>query len=139
MENDATEQVREALKQWVSLDDQSRELQARQRELRQQKQALSETILGFMRDNHVDNFALEGNSTGSISRSVRTSRPPLRREQIRTQLLIQFADQPQRVAEVLRAIEGVSEGDDMMSAGGTVRELLTRRVPKQKVTMNASL
>jgi len=88
-----------------------------------------------MRDNHVDNFNLEGNGLGTISRSMRTSRPPLRREFIRTQLLIQFADQPQRVAEVLRTIEGVSEGAEDMSVGGTQRELLSRRIPKTKMNM----
>jgi hypothetical protein len=88
-----------------------------------------------MRDNQVDNFNLEGNGLGTISRSMRTSRPPLRREFIRTQLLIQFADQPQRVAEVLRTIEGVPEGAEDMSVGGTQRELLSRRIPKTKVNM----
>jgi hypothetical protein len=63
------------------------------------------------------------------------SKPPLRRETIRTQLLLQFADQPQRVAEALRAIEGISEGAEDMSAGGTVRELLVRRLPREKKTM----
>jgi hypothetical protein len=87
-----------------------------------------------MRDNQVDNFTLEGNGLGTISRTIRTSRPPLRRELIRTQLLLQFADQPQRVAEALRAIEGIPEGDDM-SVGGTQRELLSRRVPKTKVNV----
>ena len=45
------------------------------------------------------------------------------------QLLLQFADQPQRVAEALRAIEGIPQGEDM-SLGGTQRELLSRRIPK---------
>jgi hypothetical protein len=50
-------------------------------------------------------------------------------------LLLQFADQPQRVAEALRAIEGIQEGDDM-STGGTVKELLTRRLPRsQHITL----
>jgi len=88
-----------------------------------------------MKDNQVDNFALEGNGVGNISRSVRTSRPPLRRDLIRTQLLLQFADQPQRVAEVLRAIEGIPEGAEDMSVGGTQRELLVRRLPREKKTI----
>ena len=83
----------------------------------------------------VVNFSLEGNGLGNISRSIRTSRPALRRNVIRTQLLIQFADQPQRVAEVLRAIEGIPEGADDMSIGGTQRELLVRHIPRTKTTM----
>lgn len=123
------------IRSWVSLDDESRQLQARQKAIREQKARLSESILGFMRNNQVDNFSLEGNGLGTISRTMRTSRPPLRRELIRTQLLLQFSDQPQRVAEALRAIEGIPEGDDM-SVGGTQRELLSRRIPKTTTTVN---
>jgi len=127
--------IKQIIRNWVSLDDESRKLQQQQKMIRDQKAKLSEQILGFMRDNHVDNFNLEGNGLGTISRSMRTSRPPLRREFIRTQLLLQFADQPQRVAEVLRTIEGVSENAEDMSVGGTQRELLSRRIPKTKMNM----
>ena len=89
-----------------------------------------------MRDNSVDNFSLEGNGMGNISRSIRTTRPGLKRTVIRTQLLLQFADQPQRVAEVLRQIEGIPEGAEDMSAGGVVRESLVRRIPKTKMTVS---
>lgn len=130
-----TETVKNIIRNWVQLDDESRQLQTRQKAIRDEKTRLSESILAFMRDNDVDNFTLEGTGLGTLSRSVRTSRPPLRREIIRTQLLLQFADQPQRVAEALRAIEGIPAGDDM-SVGGTQRELLSRRIPKTKMTMN---
>lgn len=135
---DTTEKVRVTLKEWISLDDQERELRKQIKELREKKASHSSMILGFMRDNQIDNFALEGAGVGNISRSVRTSRPPLRRDFIRTQLLLQFADQPQRVAEVLRAIEGIPEGVDDMSVGGTQRELLTRRLPRSKTTLTFS-
>jgi len=130
-----SEEIKTVIRSWVSLDDESRQLQTRQKAIREEKARLSETILGFMRSNEVDNFTLEGNGLGTISRTVRTSRPPLRRDLIRTQLLLQFSDQPQRVAEALRAIEGIPEGDDM-SVGGTQRELLSRRIPKTRTTVN---
>ena len=136
--DDTTEKVRLTLKDWISLDDQERQLRKQIKEIRDKKAEYSSTILGFMRDNQIDNFVLEGAGVGNISRSVRTSRPPLRRDFIRTQLLLQFADQPQRVAEVLRAIEGIPEGVDDMSVGGTQRELLTRRLPRTKTTMSFS-
>jgi hypothetical protein len=135
MAEDKTEQVRESLKSWIGLDDEERQLRAQIKVLREQKAKISSEILAFMKDNEVDNFALEGNGVGTISRTVRMSKPPLRRETIRTQLLLQFADQPQRVAEALRAIEGISEGAEDMSVGGTQRELLVRRLPKEKKTM----
>jgi hypothetical protein len=129
------EAIKTVIRSWVSLDDESRQLQSRQKAIREEKARLSESILGFMRNNQVDNFTLEGNGLGTISRTMRTSRPPLRRDMIRTQLLLQFSDQPQRVAEALRAIEGISEGDEM-SVGGPQRELLSRRIPKQRVSMS---
>lgn len=136
MEDDQTQKIRDTLKEWVSLDDQERQLRQQIKEIREKKTANSSVILEFMKDNQVDNFALEGSGVGNISRSVRTSRPPLRRNLIRTQLLLQFADQPQRVAEVLRAIEGIPEGAEDMSVGGTQREVLMRRLPREKKTVD---
>jgi len=135
MEQDNTEKIKQSLKEWVTLDDRERDLRRQIKEIREQKTLNSKMILEFMRDNNVDNFALEGSGVGNISRSVRTSRPPLRRELIRTHLLLQFSDQPQRVAEVLRSIEGISEGAEDMSVGGTQKELLIRRLPKNKNSM----
>lgn len=128
-QEDQTAQVREALRSWIGLDDQIRTLQNQIKALRDQKNQVGATVLDFMKNNELDNFVLDGPG-GSISRSVRTVRPALRRDVLRTQLLLHFADQPQRVAEALRAIEGIPEGAEDMSVGGTVRELLTRRMPR---------
>ena len=125
-----SEEIKEVIRQWIEYDDETRKLLQRQKEIRDKKTALSEKILSFMRDNQVDNFTLEGNGLGTLSRSMRTSRPPIRRQIIRTQLLLQFSDQPQRVAEALRAIEGIPAGEDM--SVGTSKELLSRRIPKLK-------
>lgn len=133
------EEIKGIIKQWISLDDQARELQKQQKILKDQKALLSQNILEFMRDNQVDNFNLEGSSAGTIARSVRQSKPPLKRQLVRTQLLLQFADQPQRVAEVLRAIEGIPEGAEDMSVGGTQRELLSRRLPRTPRTSSLTL
>jgi hypothetical protein len=137
-EDDTTQKIRETLKEWVTLDDDERKLRNEIKEIKDKKAKNSQAILEFMRDNKVDNFALEGSGVGNISRSVRTSRPPLKRNLIRTQLLLQFADQPQRVAEVLRAIEGIPDGAEDMSVGGTQRELLVRRLPRTKTTLSIS-
>jgi len=130
------DQVRDILKEWVALDDQERGFRRQIKEIREQKAKNSARILEFMRSNDVDNFTLEGNGVGNITRSVRTSRPALKRSVIRTQLLLQFADEPQRVAEVLRAIEGIPEGAEDMSVGGVQRELLVRHLPREKKTMS---
>jgi hypothetical protein len=132
---DPAETLRTNLREWIGLDDQIRALQNQIREIRERKNTLGTEILEFMRGNNLDNFVIDGNA-GTIARQQRTVRPPLRRDAIRTQLLLQFADQPQRVAEALRAIEGIPEGVEDMSVGGTVRELLTRRLPRtQRITL----
>ena len=124
-------ELTEGLRRWVELDDEARRLGDRMREIREQKKALGEVVLTYMRDNDLDDFKLEGMSTGTISRSVRTFKPAIKRNTIRTQLLIHFGDNPTKVSEALRAIEGIAEGDDT-STVGTQRELLTRRLPKRK-------
>lgn len=129
MSEDATEQVRNVLKEWVTLDDQERALKLQIKQIRDKKSQNAEHILKFMRDNSVDDFKLEGQ--GSLSRSVRTSRPALSRDKIRTQLLIQFADQPQRVADALRSIEGGGQDGDDTPPIATQRELLVRRVSRK--------
>ena len=123
------EDVKETLKEWISLDDEERKLKQQLASLKERKLKNSEKILEFMRNNKVDNFVLDGNGIGNISRSVRTSKPPLRRNVIKTQLLLEFADQPQKIAAVLRNIEGV---DENMSSTGTTKESLIRRIPKLK-------
>jgi dTDP-D-glucose 4,6-dehydratase len=126
---DTTEKIKETLKEWISLDDEERKLKQQIVSLKERKLKNSEKILEFMRNNKVDNFVLDGNGLGNISRSVRTSKPPLRRNVIKTQLLLEFADQPQKIAAVLRNIEGV---DENMSSTGTIKESLIRRIPKLK-------
>ena len=124
-------QIKEILKQWIEFDDEQRRLRNEIKALNERKKENSELILKFMRDNSVDDFHLEGNGLGTLSRSTRTTRPPLKRNVIKTQLLLQFSDQPQRIAEVLRNIEGVAEGADNTSVTGITRELLVRKLPKK--------
>jgi hypothetical protein len=129
MAEDTSSQVKETLKQWIALDDELKALQKRSKEIRTEKQTLSEVVLAFMRENDVDDFKLEGSSAGTITRSVRSVKPGIKRNTIRTQLLLHFSDQPQKVSEALRAIEGIPEGEDAASVV-VQKELLTRRVPK---------
>ena len=130
MENTAqtAEEIKGTLRQWIAADDEIRALQAQIKSIRERKNMYGAQVLECMRGQQLDNVVIDG-AGGTIARQQRTVRPPLRRNAIRTQLLLQFADQPHRVAEALRAIEGIHEGDDM-SVGGTTRELLTRRLPK---------
>lgn len=67
-DEDATNKVRASLKEWVSLDDQERNLRKQIKEIRDKKAQNSQDILAFMRDNQVDNFTLEGAGLGNVSR-----------------------------------------------------------------------
>jgi len=122
--------VAETLRQWIAMDDEIRQLKLRIKTISEEKVKLGATVLTFMRENEVDDFKLEGMSGGSISRQVRTVKPAIKRNTIRTQLLLHFSDQPQKVSEALRAIEGIPEDVEDGSTFGRQTELLTRRVPK---------
>jgi hypothetical protein len=124
--------VKETLARWIALDDEQRQLRARVKAIQDEKTRLGADVLAFMRENEVDDFKLEGMTGGTLTRSVRTVKPPIKRNTIRTQMLLHFSDQPQRVAEALRAIEGIPEDVDDISTFGTQKELLTRRLPKTK-------
>ena len=124
------EEIKDNLRQWIAVDDEIRGLQAQIKTLRERKNTLGSTVLAYMKEHELGNFVLEGPG-GTIARSERVSRPPLKRSTLRQQLFLQFADQPERVAEALRAIEGVQEGDDM-SVGGTKKDVLSRRLPRSQ-------
>ena len=130
------DEIKDTLRSWIAIDDQIRGLQTQIKTLRDQKTLLGSQLLSYMKDNDLANFVLDG-PNGTIARSERVSRPALKRSTLRQQLFLQFADQPERVAEALRAIEGIPEGGDDMSVGGTKRDVLSRRLPRsQNISLN---
>lgn len=130
------DEVRETLRAWIGIDDQIRGLQRQIKELRDRKNQLGGEVMEFMRGNNLDNFVIEGGG-GTIARQQRTTRARPNRQVVRTQVALLLADQPQRMAEVLRTIEGLPEPGQEPDAGSIVtRELLTRRLPR---TQNINL
>jgi hypothetical protein len=124
------DQVRETLRSWIGIDDQIRGLQAQIKALRDQKTQLGGQVMDFMRNQNLDQFVLEGGG-GTIARQQRTTRARPNKQVVRTQVAILLADQPQRMAEVLRTIEGLPEPGQEPDEGSVVtRELLTRRLPR---------
>lgn len=130
------DQVRDTLRAWIGIDDQIRMLQAQIKALRDQKNQLGGQVMEFMRDQNLDQFVLEGGG-GTIARQQRTTRARPNKQVVRTQVALLLADQPQRMAEVLRTIEGLPEPGQEPDAGSVVtRELLTRRLPRaQNITL----
>lgn len=131
-----TDDVRETLRAWIAADDEMRALQAQVKALRDRKVQLGAQVMEFMRGQNLDQFVLEGGG-GTIARQQRTVRARPNRQVIRTQVALLLADQPQRMAEVLRTIEGLPEPGQEPDAGSvTTRELLTRRLPRtQNITL----
>jgi hypothetical protein len=124
------DQVRETLREWIGIDDQIRGLQAQIKALRDQKNQLGGQVMEFMRGQNLDQFVLEGGG-GTIARQQRTTRARPNKQMVRTQVAFLLADQPQRMAEVLRTIEGIPEPGMEPDAGSVVtKELLTRRLPR---------
>lgn len=127
---DQAAQVREVLREWIQIDDQIRSLQGQIKQLRDRKNQLGTDVLQFMKGNNLDNFVIEGGG-GTIARQERTVRARPSKQVVRTQIALLLADQPQRMAEVLRTIEGLPEPGQELDAGSvTVKELLTRRLPR---------
>lgn len=130
MEDNTANQVREALRQWISVDDEIRGLQAQIKALRDRKTQLGGQITDFMRGQNLDQFVLEGGG-GTIARQQRTTHRKPPRQVVRTQVALLLADDPQRMAEVLRTIEGIPPPGQEPDAGSVVtREVLTRRLPR---------
>lgn len=125
----SADQLRENLRQWIALDDEARRLQARLKEIRTAKTALNDGILGYMRENQLDDFRLEGQQESVLSRQVRTIKPAIKRNTIHTQILLHLADEPDRARQIIRAIEGIPEGEDAASVIRQ-REMLSRRMPR---------
>ena len=122
--------VREVLRSWIALDDEARVLQAQLKELRSRKLALSQQVMEFMRGQNLDQFVLEGGG-GTIARQQRTVRARPSKQVVRTQIAILLADDPQRMTEVLRTMEGLPPpGQEPDTESVTTRELLTRRLPR---------
>jgi hypothetical protein len=132
----AVNDVREVLRQWIGVDDEMRALQAQMKALRERKTQLGVQVTEYMRGQNLDQFVLEGGG-GTIARQQRTVRARPNKQVVRTQLAILLADDPPRMAEVLRTIEGLPAPGQEPDAGTVVtRELLTRRLPRtQNITL----
>jgi hypothetical protein len=132
----SSDEIREVLRQWIGIDDEVRALQAQIKTLRERKTQLGGQVTNFMRDQNLDQFVLEGGG-GTIARQQRTVRARPNKQVVRTQIAILLADDPPRMAEVLRTIEGLPPPGQEPDAGSVVtRELLTRRLPR---TQNINL
>lgn len=126
------EEVRDVLRQWIGVDDEIRALQKQIKDLRERKNQFGGQVLEFMRGSNLDNFVIEGGG-GTIARQQRTIRQRPNKQVVRTQIALLLSDQPERMSEVLRTMEGLPEPGQEMDAGSVItKELLTRRLPRSQ-------
>jgi uncharacterized protein (DUF1786 family) len=124
------EEIRTVLREWIGIDDEIRALQTQVKTLRDRKTHLGQQVTQFMREQNLDQFVVEGGG-GTIARQQRTLRARPSKQVVRTQIALLLADDPQRMAEVLRTIEGLpAPGQEPDAESVTTRELLTRRLPR---------
>ena len=130
------DEIRDVLRQWIGIDDEIRTLLAQAKTLRERKVQLGQQVTQFMREQNLDQFVVEGGG-GTIARQQRTVRARPNKQVVRTQIALLLADDPQRMAEVLRTIEGLPPpGQEPDAESVTTRELLTRRLPRtQNITL----
>ena len=132
MEDTATNQVRETLRTWIAIDDQIRGLQSQIKALRDRKTQVGGQITEFMRGQNLDQFVLEGGG-GTIARQQRTTHRKPPRQVVRTQVALLLADDPHRMAEVLRTIEGIPPpGKEQDTSSVVTRDVLTRRLTRRQ-------
>jgi hypothetical protein len=124
------DQIREVLRSWIGIDDQIRILKAEIKTLQDQKKTYGGQVMEFMRGQNLDQFVVEGGG-GTIARQQRTTRTRPNKQMVRTQVALLLSDDPSRMAEVLRAMEGLPEPGMEPDEGSVVtKELLTRRLPR---------
>jgi hypothetical protein len=130
------DEIRDVLRQWIGVDDEIRALQAQIKTLRERKNQFGAQVTDFMRGQNLDQFVVEGGG-GTIARQQRTVRVRPSKQVVRTQIALLLADDPPRMAEVLRTIEGLpAPGEEPDADSVVTRELLTRRLPRtQNITL----
>jgi hypothetical protein len=125
-----TDEIRDVLRQWIGIDDEIRALAAQAKTLRERKSQLGLQVTEFMRAQDLDQFVVEGGG-GTIARQQRTTRTRPSKQVVRTQIALLLSDDPPRMAEVLRTIEGLpAPGQEPDTDSVVTRELLTRRLPR---------
>jgi len=85
------EDFKNNIKEWISLDDKTKELKDQVKVIDERKKILSELIMGTMKSNEIEDLSL---STGGKLKAYTTSSvAPLKKENIFNNLLEEFKDE----------------------------------------------
>lgn len=109
------------VKNWISLDDQIKELQKRIREMKTEKKQATETLVETMKSNEIDCFELGAGN--KLMYTKNKSKKPLSKKHLLESLSKYFQGNAEQAAHLSKFI--------MNSREETVRENIRRKIPKK--------
>lgn len=86
-----SEEFKNNIKEWISIDDREKELKAQIKIITKGKKELSEKILKEMEDSKIDDLSLS--TGGKLKANISTTIAPLKKEHIYTRLLGELNDE----------------------------------------------
>lgn len=115
------EQLLSVVKNWISLDDQIKDLQKRIREMKSEKKEATETLVETMKNNEIDCFELGAGN--KLMYTKNKSKKPLSKKHLLESLSKYFQGNTEQATELSKFI--------MNSREETVRENIRRKMPKK--------
>lgn len=109
------------VKNWISLDDQIKELQKRIREMKSEKKQATETLVETMKNNEIDCFELGAGN--KLMYTKNKSKKPLSKKHLLESLSKYFQGNTEQAAQLSKFI--------MNSREETIRENIRRKIPKK--------
>jgi len=115
------EELLAVVKNWISMDDQIKELQKRVRELKNEKKSATETLVETMKNNEIDCFELGAGNKLLYTKSK--SKKPLSKKHLLDSLAKYFNGNKEQATELSKFIMNTREE--------TVRENIRRKLSKK--------
>ena len=115
------EQLLSVVKNWISLDDQIKDLQKRIREMKSEKKEATETLVETMKNNEIDCFELGAGN--KLMYTKNKSKKPLSKKHLLESLSKYFQGNTEQATELSKFI--------MNSREETVRENIRRKITKK--------
>ena len=109
------------VKNWISLDDQIKELQKRIREMKSEKKQATETLVETMKNNEIDCFELGAGN--KLMYTKNKSKKPLSKKHLLESLSKYFQGNNEQAVQLSKFI--------MNSREETIRENIRRKIPKK--------
>lgn len=116
------EELLNVVKNWITLDDQIKDLQRRIREIKSEKKSATETLVETMKNNEIDCFELGAGN--KLIYTKNKSKKPLSKKHLLDSLSKYFNGNSTQAAELSKFI--------MNSREETIRENIRRKIPKKK-------